>query len=312
MVTRRRLLWLGSGLALLPLTGHAARTQVLGIQRRAVGDITVTALLDGYVELDPDALLANIEDDAVSRLLERAYLDAGPVATAINAYVLETPTGTILVDGGAGDAFGPTAGDLPAALEAAGIAPADIDLVFCTHLHPDHVGAFTRDGEARFASAELILHEAERAFWSDESNFAGADEQTRSFAQLAQAALDAYGDRTRTVQDKAEIAPGLTARHLPGHTPGHTGVLVQSAGETLLLWGDIVHIGPIQFARPDVTIAFDVDPPTAAATRRTLLDEVATDRLLVAGAHVSFPSFGHVERRGDGYGFAPARWPYEL
>jgi glyoxylase-like metal-dependent hydrolase (beta-lactamase superfamily II) len=312
MLTRRRTLALGTGLVLVPQV-LAARTQVTGVQRRSVGDITVTALLDGHLDLHPDELLSGIDAAAIPDLLERAYLDGDAVTTAVNAYVIETGARTILVDGGAGAAFGPTAGKVLAALDASGIAPDAVDTVFCTHLHPDHVGAFTTaDGGARFADAELVVHESDRAFWSDDANFAGADEMTRNFAAAAQAALAAYTDRTRTITDGAEVAPGVTARHLPGHTPGHTGLVLDSSGETLLLWADIVHIGPVQFARPEATIAFDVDQAQAAATRRALFDEVATDRLMVAGSHVSFPSFGHLERRGDGYAFAPTRWQYEL
>jgi glyoxylase-like metal-dependent hydrolase (beta-lactamase superfamily II) len=312
MLTRRRTLALGTGLVLVPQV-LAARTPVTGIQRRAVGDITVTALLDGYLELDPTELLSGADAETIAGLLERAFIEGDAVATAVNAYVVETAERTLLVDGGAGGAFGPTAGELLDALDASGIARDAVDTVFCTHLHPDHIGAFTTaDGAARFTNAELVVHDADRAFWSDDANFAGAGEMMRTFAAAAQAALGAYGDALRPVGDGAEIAPGVTARHLPGHTPGHTGLVLDSNGETLLLWADIVHVGPVQFPRPEASIAFDVDQPQAAATRQALFDEVATDRLMVAGSHVSFPSFGHLERRGDGYAFTPARWPYEL
>ena len=313
MLTRRRTLALGAGFVLLPPTSLAARTQVTGVQRRSVGDLAITALLDGYLELHPDQVLSGIDADATAALLARAFIEGDAVATAVNAYVIETGGRTILVDGGAGAAFGPTAGHVLAALDAGGIAPDAIDTLVCTHQHPDHIGAFTtEDGAARFADAELVVHEADRAFWADEANFAGADEMTRNFAAAAQAALAAYGDRLRPVGDGTEIAPGVTARHLPGHTPGHTGLRLSSGDEDLLLWADLVHIGPVQFPRPGATIGFDVDPAQAEATRRALFEEVAADRLMVAGSHVSFPSFGHLEARGAGYAFTPARWPYEL
>ncbi len=312
MVSRRALLGTAAGFTLLPFAGLSANATTLGIQRRAVGDIHITALLDGYFGLDP-AMLVGVDADAIPALLEQSFLQVGPVNTAINAYVIEAGDRRILVDGGTGGVFGPTTGKLTEALAAADIDAATIDTVFCTHLHPDHIGALN-DGDApRFAAAELVAHEAEPAFWSDDSNFADAGEEVQGYARAAQAALAAYADRTTLIQDKAEIAPGVTARHLPGHTPGHTGLLLSSNGETLLLWADIVHLGPIQFARPEVTIPFDVDQPAAAATRLALMDEVATDRVMIAGSHVVFPSFGHIERRANGgYAFAPARWPYEL
>ena len=311
MLTRRRTLGLTGGFLLCPQV-LAARPSVTGVQRRSLGDITVTALLDGHLELHPDEVLSGVDEAAIPGLLERAFIDGDAVATAVNAYVIETGGRTILVDGGAGDAFGPTAGRLLEALEAAGVQADAVDTVFCTHLHPDHVGAFTEaDGAARFANAELVVHDADRAFWSDDGNFAGAGEMMRNFAGMAQTALAAYADRIRPIADGADVAPGVTARHLPGHTPGHTGLHLESNGEALLLWADIVHIGPVQFPRPEATIGFDVDQPQAAATRRALFEEVAADRLMVAGSHVSFPSFGHLARRGEGYAFVPARWPYE-
>lgn len=69
-----------------------------------------------------------------------------------------------------------------------------------------------------------------------------------------------------------------------------------------------MHIGPLQFTRPDWTIAFDVDPPAAAATRKRMLDMVATDRLLIAGMHLPFPEFGYVDRAVEGFAFVPAPW----
>lgn len=88
--------------------------------------------------------------------------------------------------------------------------------------------------------------------------------------------------------------------------------MLSSGDASMLLWADIVHLGPVQFAQPGVTIPFDVDQPMAAATRARVLDMVATDRLEIAGAHVDFPSFGHVIEAGAGYSFAPARWDHTL
>ena len=100
--------------------------------------------------------------------------------------------------------------------------------------------------------------------------------------------------------------------HLPGHTPGHSGLMLSSGDDTMLLWGDIVHVGPVQFARPEMTIPFDVDQPAAAEQRARVLDMVATDRLEVGGSHIDFPSFGFIETAGDGYAFVPSRWDHTL
>jgi len=108
----------------------------------------------------------------------------------------------------------------------------------------------------------------------------------------------------RTVRD-GEALPGVSAMLLAGHTPGHTGWLIQSRGERLLIWGDLVHLASIQVPRPDATLVFDVDPQAACATRRRMFDRVAADKLKVAGAHLDFPGFGAIVRKGTGFAFEP-------
>jgi glyoxylase-like metal-dependent hydrolase (beta-lactamase superfamily II) len=99
-----------------------------------------------------------------------------------------------------------------------------------------------------------------------------------------------------------EILPGISAHPQPGHTPGHTGWLFSSGNDAVLVWGDIVHIGAVQFPRPDAALTFDLDPSAATKARMRVFDWVSNDRIQVAGAHLESP-FGHVVRRGSGYTF---------
>lgn len=312
MIDRRTVLVSAAATLTLTAIGRAgAATQVAGVYRRGIGDATVTALLDGYIPLDP-GMLAGSDPETNARLLAEAFLANGPVETSINAYLVETGGRTVMIDGGAASAFGPTAGKLLESVRAAGIDPAAVDTFFTTHLHPDHIGILTSDGRPTFAGAELVMHADEHAFWTNTANFEGKDEQTQAFAGAAQAAIAPYADRIVLIEDGVSIAPGLTAMHLPGHTPGHTGLMLDQGGAQLLIWGDIVHVGPVQFARPAFTIPFDVDQPMAAATRARVLDMVATDRLEIAGSHIDFPSMGHVETAAEGYHFVPGRWDHNL
>ncbi|MCI4664361.1 MAG: MBL fold metallo-hydrolase [Neomegalonema sp.] len=317
MTNRRDFLAVSAGLVLTPFLPGAAfaaggATQVVGVYRRSVGDITVTALLDGFLKIDPK-VLTGYDAATADKLLREAFLAAGPIDTSVNAYVVQTGGKTVLVDGGAATAFGPTLGKLGAALGAAGVKPEEVDEIFCTHLHPDHIGAFTTaEGAAAFPKAQLHVHEADAAFWGNDANFAKAGEMAQNFAKAAQRALAAYKDRTILVKDGATVAPGATVAHLPGHTPGHSGLMVASGDASMLLWADIVHVGPVQFQNPSWTIPFDVDQPLAAKTRAKTLDMAASDRLEVAGAHIDFPSFGYVAKAGAGYRFTPSRWDHQL
>jgi glyoxylase-like metal-dependent hydrolase (beta-lactamase superfamily II) len=105
-----------------------------------------------------------------------------------------------------------------------------------------------------------------------------------------------------------EVFPGVTAMHLPGHTPGHTGYLIASGGQSLLIWGDIIHLPEIQTQHPEVTMAFDIDPGQAAATRRRVFEQVATDGQAVAGMHMHFPGLLHLAKRNGGYALIHDGW----
>ena len=102
-----------------------------------------------------------------------------------------------------------------------------------------------------------------------------------------------------------EALPGVAATLLAGHTPGHTGWLVHSGDDSVLIWGDVVHLAAVQVPHPEAALVFDVDPDAASATRRRTFDRAAADRLRVAGAHLDYPGFGYIVRQGASYGFEP-------
>ena len=302
-----------AGLATLPATFARAHDDaphtIPQAQRRAVGDITVTALSDGGIALG-HAPLQGISEDDYAAILTAAHRDPAGYLSGVNAFLIETGDLKVLVDCGTGGAFGPEIDNLPANLAATGITPGNVTHLFATHLHPDHVGGAVRDGLAVFPNAELVVHDADRAFWGEPANFTAMPEMMQNFAAMAQGVLAAYGDRLRTFDGEAEIAPGLTAMPLPGHTPGHSGLMIASGDASLLIWADIVHVAPVQLARPEVTIGFDVDPAQAAATRAALLDRVSADRLMIAGSHIAFPGLVSIARAGDGYAAIPAPFDY--
>jgi glyoxylase-like metal-dependent hydrolase (beta-lactamase superfamily II) len=281
--------------------------QVPGVYHRRIGDVVVSAVSDGVLQGSLE-ILQKISVDEAGRILTDAFRPL-PRFTSINTFVIRSGGRTALVDTGSGTALGPTVGKLPAHLAAAGIDRADIDTVILTHVHPDHSNGLVDDnGRLWFPNAELVLHEAEMAHWHDDAEMGRANEQSRERNFMAgRRQLAPYRGRARLIQG-GEVFPGVTAMPLPGHTPGHTGYLITSGAETLLIWGDIVHVPEIQVPRPEVTVAFDVDPAQAEATRRRMFDMVATDRLLIAGMHVHFPGIARLARRGEGYALVPEPW----
>jgi glyoxylase-like metal-dependent hydrolase (beta-lactamase superfamily II) len=280
--------------------------QAPGVHHLAIGETIVTALNDGVIEAAFEWLTGIPVVEATA--LHHAAFRHTPPRITVNAFLVHTPGRLVLVDGGCGASMGSESGGLAAGLASIGVAPAAVDVVLATHLHPDHVGGLVdNDGRAVFPNAELVVHEAEPRFWGDDAMFAKLSDQDKEFAKLARATMATYGNRLRQVSS-GEVLPGINALPAPGHTPGHTGWLIASGSDALLIWGDVVHMPGVQFARPGAGMGFDVDGSQAIATRQRIMDMAATDRLRVAGMHLDFPAFGHVVRAAEGYAFMPEVW----
>ncbi|WP_454806834.1 MBL fold metallo-hydrolase [Paraburkholderia fungorum] len=264
-----------------------------------VGDFTITAISDGYLTASLD-FLSNINPSEASRMQS----DAGqkePSAVHINCYVVRGAGRTILIDAGAGG-IKQWGGQLRTNLSLAGVEPSEIDTILLTHAHPDHVGGLVDTaGHISFPNAELLAHEQEVKFWQDDGNLSRASERARGNFLIARQVFDGYRDRLRTFNE-GEVLPGIRAMPLPGHTDGHSGYLLESHDQGLLVWGDIVHFPHIQIKRPDVSIAFDQDPSLAAVTRSRLLDMASSEGLLIAGMHLGELGFARIKRTSGSYG----------
>jgi glyoxylase-like metal-dependent hydrolase (beta-lactamase superfamily II) len=268
--------------------------------KKKIGDIEVTTVSDGVLTAPLDVVLG-MDKAEVERLAGRK----DKIDISVNAFLLKRNDTWALVDVGSGNTMGPTLGKLPANLRALGVAPEEIATIFLTHLHPDHANGLIDDaGNAVYPNAEVILHETEARFWLDREPTSGEGERIRRNLAKCAVTTNPYRARMRTVRD-GEVMPGIAAVGLAGHTPGHTGWLIQSGKDGLLIWGDVVHLAAIQVQRPDTGLVYDVDPQAACATRRCMFDRVAADKLMVGGAHLDFPGFGTIVRKGSGYAYEP-------
>lgn len=286
------------------------RQQACGINRRKIGDVAVTMINDGSLDLSFDLLSDNITEAEAKDLLRAANLPPVP-RLSVNTYVIQDGRRTTLIDGGGGGYLG-WGGRLQYALSAANIDASQIDTILLTHVHPDHIGGLTAHGATPlFLNAELVLHAAELQFWRDDDNFREAPSYLQMIRSMALNTLDAYRSVTRT-STGGEVIEGVTMQPHPGHTPGHSGYLIRSGRDSVLIWGDVAHWPSIQIPRPDVAVAFDHDRDEATKTRKHLIDMAATDNILIGGVHVNFPGFIRIQRNGHAYRIIEERWSPDL
>ncbi|WP_370655025.1 MBL fold metallo-hydrolase [Hydrogenophaga sp.] len=285
------------------------KTSAPGYYRMMLGDFEITALSDGTVDLPVDKLLTNTQPGKVTTALNQSFLKA-PLETSVNAYLINTGDKLVLVDTGASGLFGPTLGKLQANLKAAGYQPEQVDAVVITHMHADHVGGLMAGDQRAFPNATVHADQHDADFWLSQANMDKAPADAKGFFQGAMASLNPYvaAGKFKPFNGNTELVPGIKAMASPGHTPGHSTYVVESKGQKLVLWGDLMHVAAVQFANPAVTIAFDTDSKAAAAQRQKAYADAAKNGYWVAAAHLSFPGIGHLRRDGKGYRFVPANY----
>jgi glyoxylase-like metal-dependent hydrolase (beta-lactamase superfamily II) len=294
----------GSVMAAAPM----AKTSAPGYFRLMLGAFEVTALSDGTVELPVDQLLSETAAKT-TQSLAKAFLKA-PLETSVNAYLINTGSKLVLIDTGAAGLFGPTLGKLLANLKASGYEPAQIDEIYLTHLHPDHVGGLMSNGVLAFPNAIVRADRNESTFWLSQANLDRAPAASKGFFQGAMGSLNPYvaANKYKPFSGNTDLIPGVKSTSSAGHTAGHTSYLIESEGQKLLVLGDLIHVPAVQFDQPNVTIAFDSDPKAAAAARAAVFKQVANDRVLVGAAHIQFPGLGHVRSVGKTYQWVPVNY----
>jgi len=271
--------------------------------------VEVTAISDGTTDLPVDTLLSNTKKEIVDKELAASYLKS-PLETSFNGFLINTGSKLVLVDTGAGKFFGPTLGNLLANLKSAGYQPEQVDEIYITHMHSDHIGGLLADGKAAFPNAILRADKHETDYFLSQAHLDKATPEEKGGFQNSQAAFKPYIDagHFKAIEGDGELVPGVKSRAAYGHTPGHTTYVVESNGQKLMLWGDLMHVAAVQFPDPSVTIKFDSDSKAAAVQRKKAYAEAAKEGYLVAGAHLSFPAIGRIRAEGKGYVWVPLNY----
>jgi glyoxylase-like metal-dependent hydrolase (beta-lactamase superfamily II) len=275
----------------------------LAMTRLTLGAAELITLSDGNLLLPAEFVLGPVPDE-IAREMESKYQLGEELTPPCNVTLLRTGDRLVLFDCGAGVGFQPSVGELPGALEAAGISLDDITDIIFTHGHPDHLWGLLDDfDEPAFPNARLMMGGKELDYWRDPATIDTIGQARAAFAAGARRRIEALSERFERFGDGKEVIPGVTARMTPGHTPGHMAFRISNGGEDAMIVGDAIANHHIAFDAPSVETGNDQDMATAAETRVGLFDEIMSDGLTIIGFHLPGGGIGRVERSGDGFRF---------
>lgn len=199
-------------------------------------------------------------------------------ASAINVFYVDTGDHKILFDTGINTKL------LLEALKSIKVEPEKIDMVCITHMHFDHIAGLINDYKKTFPKADIYIAQEE------------IDANKNSEI------LSVCSDKIRPFKQNEQILPYIKSIPAFGHTLGHTMFEVTSDGQTMLVWGDIIH-APIQFQDPDIYLIYDTDPIQALAARKKVMKDYADSNKYIAGAHILNGGIGKLQKDKIGYKF---------
>jgi len=302
----RRAILAGSAAVAATLAGgvpFAARAAFgKGIHKFALGDLQITILSDGVLNVATRLLNRNKEPAAIEAALDGELSAPGQVQYGVNIVLVRSGADLVLIDAGAGGTWEPTAGKLADRLTAAGVDPDSITKVVITHGHPDHLWGLVDefDDSPRFGKAQHIMPAPELDYWRKVS-VETLPQRMQGVAAGAKRVIGTIDERLAAVATDAEIASGIAYVPTPGHTPGHCSVRISSGSSGLIVTADTLFHPHVSFAHPDWQPVADMDGAAAVASRRRLLDMAAADGLQLAAYHIPFPGLGRVERHASAY-----------
>jgi glyoxylase-like metal-dependent hydrolase (beta-lactamase superfamily II) len=303
-LSRRQLVLGVSSLATMPLVSGFVSAAPASTFKQGAFDITVIS--DGFLTLPISIVAPEAAPQEQADIVRRLGGSADTVQPRANIPLIRVGQDLILVDNGSGDKFQPTAGRLSANLAAAGIDPASVTKVVCTHAHPDHIGGTLAPGAGlMFPNATYFISTAEWQFWMDPNYRTTMPDVLHEFARGAQRDLSAVKDRVTLVKPGDDIVTGLRVLDTAGHTPGHIS-LELAGGEGLIITGDAVTNPIVSFEHPGWKFGFDMLHDMAIANRQALLERAATDKIKLLGFHWTDPGVGYAERKDNAYRFVPA------
>ena len=303
MFNRRQALVAGAALPLAAGVARPARAaapmkgaSIPHYHRFTLGGFEVTTILAGTRTVqDPQNIFGlDVAPEEFAAASAEAFIPADKAQFFFTPTVVNTGAELILFDTG----LAPEG--IVGALEGAGYSPDQIDKVVITHMHGDHVGGLRGDAGETFANAAYVTGAVEFDAWD------------MSGDETFEAKVRPLAEKTTFLKGGDSVASGVTAVEAFGHTPGHMAYMLESEGKGLVIAADFANHYVWSLAHPEWEVLFDRDKAMAAATRKRLLDMMATDKVPFIGYHMPFPALGYVEAREGGYRYVPASYQMML
>ena len=261
-----------------------------------IGSFIFTTLSEGQQQGNKGILIGATEE------MQKKTIPDGTFPNAVNAFLVETGDKTILFDAGFGR-------QLLNNLQSYKKTPSDIDAVVLTHMHGDHIGGLLLNNEKSFPNATLYIPQPEYDYWTSDEAMKSVPEKSRGSFMSARKVIDAYKGKLQLFTpgdiDKVhELFPGIRSIAAYGHTPGHTGYMIESDGSEMFFCADLVHAMAIQAPFPEVAVTYDIDPAKAVETRQKLFKHLSDNNIRIAGSHIQFPAIGNLKKNSaNGYDF---------
>jgi glyoxylase-like metal-dependent hydrolase (beta-lactamase superfamily II) len=264
-----------------------------------VGNVEIVALLDTVMDFPFAAFFPNVPAEAFEPYRQAyggSWAPDGRFRTNAQCYAVRSEGRTVLVDTGVGpgplDFLGGARGKLRADMRSKGVQPDEIETVVLTHLHPDHVGWNLTSGETRkptFPNARYLVPQADWDLFTKPEMQSQAPHVKYSVMPLQDLGV------MDLVSGERAVTSELTTLPTPGHTPGHTSIVVSSAGERAMITGDVAH-HPAQAQETDWNSGFDGDPDLAKKTRREVMERLEREGSTAVVCHFPAPGFGRFVR----------------
>ena len=285
----------------------AQQKQVAGFYQHQMGNVQITALLDGTNFMSPD-MFKDISKQQVQQILKKYHAaQSKGIQTSINAFLVNTGSSLVLVDSGAASCFGAHLGSILKNLTAAGYQAEQVDTILLTHLHPDHVCGISNNGVANFPNATVYVSQDEANYWLNPkpSQVKPAD-YTQTVAMIKKAIAPYQASNQFKTFKLGDRIQGFEVINTSGHTPGHYSYRLNTQDGNVVFIGDIVHSHTVQFDQPKTAIEYDIDPKKAVQTRLKQFAGYAKNGDTIAAPHLPFPGIGHIySADGKSYQWLP-------